>query len=120
MRVRQLAMRLSSLQPHPGSIHISSPIRPKVTLRQDGFIPLLWVMSSISRIADVCSGNGVLGVAAGLLGASEVTFHELDPPTSAIAQANALDVLGASDASPHWEMRHRTRQRQPTSRVSKP
>ena len=56
------------------------------------------------RIADLCSGNGVLGVAAGLLGASEVTFHELDPPTSAIAQANALNVLGASDASPHWEI----------------
>lgn len=105
VRVRQLAMRLSSLQPHPGS---DPYLEPYPT---EGDLAARWIHAAAQlgdvvdrRIADLCSGNGVLGVAAGLLGASEVTFHELDPPTSAIAQANALNVLGASDASPHWEI----------------
>ena len=87
MRVRQLAMRLSSLQPHPGS---DPYLEPYPT---EGDLAARWIHAAAQlgdvvdrRIADLCSGNGVLGVAAGLLGASEVTFHELDTTSAIVGQ----------------------------------
>ena len=94
MRLRTLAMRLSSLQPHPCN---------SVALEQystGGDLAARW-LSDIAAfddlfdgcsVVDLGSGNGVLGLGALLMGASSATLVEVDEEASAVSAGNAADL----------------------------
>ena len=94
MRLRTLAMRLSSLQPHPCN---------SVALEQystGGDLVARW-LSDIAAfddlfdgcsVVDLGSGNGVLGLGALLMGASSATLVEVDEEASAVSAGNAADL----------------------------
>ena len=93
MRQRHLAMRLSSLHPHP--CH-------SVELEQyptEGNLAAAWLTKinlgdgfSGKRVLDLGAGNGVLGIGAAFLGAKHVTMVECDEDTVEILQQNVRDV----------------------------
>ena len=94
MRLRTLAMRLSSLQPHPCN---------SVALEQystGGDLAARW-LSDIAAfddlfdgcsVVDLGSGNGVLGLGALLMGASSATLVEVDEEACAACADNAADL----------------------------
>ena len=94
MRARQLAMRLSRLPAHP---------QTSVDLEQyatSGDLAARWLIHAAQlgdiegrRVVDLGAGNGILGLAAALLGAAHVTLVEQDP-TALNAAAAAARSLG--------------------------
>ena len=95
MRQRHLAMRLSSLHPHP--CH-------SVELEQyptEGNLAAAWLTKidlgdgfAGKNVLDLGAGNGVLGIGAAFLGAKHVTMVECDAGTVEILQQNVKDVEG--------------------------
>ena len=89
MRPKHLAMTLSKLVPHPCA---------DVTLEQyatEGDLAAYWMLA-VDQIdglegrvvADLGAGNGILGIAALMLGASRVLFVEADPAAVAVLEEN--------------------------------
>ena len=97
MRQRHLAMRLSSLEPHPCQ---------SVELEQyptEGNLAAAWLVKidlgdgfAGKHVLDLGAGNGVLGIGAAFLGATHVTMVECDPPTVDVLQHNVREVEGES------------------------
>ena len=97
MRQRHLAMRLSSLTPHP--CH-------SVELEQyptEGNLAAAWLTKiglgdgfDGKHILDLGAGNGVLGIGAAFLGAEHVTMVECDSVTVETLRMNVEDVDGVS------------------------
>ena len=89
MRQRHLAMRLSSLEPHPCQ---------SVELEQyptEGNLAAAWLTKidlgdgfAGKHVLDLGAGNGVLGIGAAFLGAKHVTMVECDSPTVDVLQNN--------------------------------
>ena len=89
MRPKHLAMALSKLIPHPCA---------DVTLEQyatEGDLAAYWMLAVDQldgmegrRVVDLGAGNGVLGVAALLLGAANVLFVETDADAAEVLQRN--------------------------------
>ncbi len=97
MRQRHLAMRLSSLVPHPCQ---------SVELEQyptEGNLAAAWLTKidlgdgfEGKHILDLGAGNGILGIGAAFLKARHVTMVECDPVTINTLQNNIRDVDGTS------------------------
>ena len=97
MRQRHLAMRLSSLSPHPCS---------SVELEQyptEGNLAAAWLTKidlgdgfEGKHVLDLGAGNGVLGIGAAFLGAAKVTLIECDSRTVEVLDKNVRDVDGES------------------------
>jgi putative methylase len=97
MRQRHLAMRLSSLTPHP--CH-------SVELEQyptEGNLAAAWLTKiglgdgfDGKHVLDLGAGTGVLGIGAAFLGAEHVTMVECDSVTLETLRMNVKDVDGAS------------------------
>ena len=97
MRQRHLAMRLSSLEPHPCQ---------SVELEQyptEGNLAAAWLTKidlgdgfTDKHVLDLGAGNGVLGIGAAFLGAKHVTMVECDAPTLDVLQHNVREVEGES------------------------
>jgi len=102
MRPKHLAIKLSKLTPHPCE---------NVALEQyatEGDLASYWMLAvdqldgfERSTVVDMGAGNGILGIGALLLGASEVVFVESDP--------TALEALEANIDSLDDELRARAR-----------
>lgn len=61
-----------------------------------------WTEEPVSRVLDVGMGTGILGVAAAMLGASQV--HGMDPDPPAAGQARKMAQLnGVADACHFWQ-----------------
>ena len=100
MRQRHLAMRLSSLEPHPCQ---------SVELEQyptEGNLAAAWLTKielgdgfAGKHVLDLGAGNGVLGIGAAFLGAKHVTMVECDSPTVDVLQNNVREVEGESICS---------------------
>ena len=99
MRVRRLAMLLSSLSEHPSD---------SVELEQyttDGDLAARWLadiaaFGDISRgckVADLGAGNGVLGLGALAMGAGRAMLVETDPAACDVAKSNA-ESMGFVDS----------------------
>lgn len=97
MRQRHLAMRLSSLVPHPCQ---------SVELEQyptEGNLAAAWLTKidlgdgfEGKHVLDLGAGNGILGIGAAFLKARHVTMVECDPITVDALQNNIRDVDGTS------------------------
>lgn len=97
MRQRHLAMRLSSLSPHPCN---------SVELEQyptEGNLAAAWLTKinlgdgfEGKHVLDLGAGNGVLGIGAAFLGAAHVTLIECDATTVDVLRKNVQDVEGDS------------------------
>jgi len=97
MRQRHLAMRLSSLVPHPCQ---------SVELEQyptEGNLAAAWLTKidlgdgfEGKHVLDLGAGNGILGIGAAFLKARHVTMVECDPITVDALQSNIRDVDGTS------------------------
>jgi len=97
MRQRHLAMRLSSLVPHPCQ---------SVELEQyptEGNLAAAWLTKidlgdgfEGKHVLDLGAGNGILGIGAAFLKARHVTMVECDPITVDTLQNNIRDVDGTS------------------------
>ncbi len=97
MRQRHLAMRLSSLVPHPCQ---------SVELEQyptEGNLAAAWLTKidlgdgfEGKHVLDLGAGNGILGIGAAFLKARHVTMVECDPITVDALQSNVRDVDGTS------------------------
>ena len=97
MRQRHLAMRLSSLEPHPCQ---------SVELEQyptEGNLAAAWLTKidlgdgfADKHILDLGAGNGVLGIGAAFLGAKHVTLVECDSSTVEVLEHNVQEVEGES------------------------
>ena len=97
MRQRHLAMRLSSLTPHPCQ---------SVELEQyptEGNLAAAWLTKidlgdgfAGKHILDLGAGNGVLGIGASFLGAQHVTMVECDSDVVDVLQNNVKEVEGVS------------------------
>ena len=97
MRQRHLAMRLSSLMPHPCQ---------SVELEQyptEGNLAAAWLTKidlgdgfAGKHILDLGAGNGVLGIGAAFLGAQHVTMVECDSDVVDVLQNNVKEVEGVS------------------------
>ena len=97
MRQRHLAMRLSSLTPHPCQ---------SVELEQyptEGNLAAAWLTKidlgdgfAGKHILDLGAGNGVLGIGAAFLGAQHVTMVECDSDVVDVLQNNVKEVEGVS------------------------
>lgn len=97
MRQRHLAMRLSSLIPHPCQ---------SVELEQyatEGNLAAAWLTKidlsdgfAGKHVLDLGAGNGVLGIGAAFLGAQHVTMVECDPDTVEVLESNVREVEGTS------------------------
>ena len=95
MRQRHLAMRLSSLKPHP--CH-------SVELEQyptEGNLAAAWLTkinlgdSFVGKhVLDLGAGNGVLGIGAAFLGATRVTMVECDKTAVDVIDENIAEVEG--------------------------
>jgi putative methylase len=93
MRPKHLAIKLSKLTPHPCE---------NVALEQyatEGDLASYWMLAvdqldgfERSTVVDMGAGNGILGIGALLLGASEVVFVESDPTALEALEAN-IDSL---------------------------
>ena len=93
MRPKHLAIKLSKLTPHPCE---------NVALEQyatEGDLASYWMFAvdqldgfERSTVVDMGAGNGILGIGALLLGASEVIFVESDPAALEVLEAN-IDSL---------------------------
>ncbi|MBL6743446.1 MAG: methyltransferase [Candidatus Poseidonia sp.] len=89
MRPKHLAIQLSRLAPHPCL---------RVELEQyatEGDLAAYWMLAvdqidgiEGQHIVDLGSGNGILGIAALLLGARKVTFVETDEDALEVLQSN--------------------------------
>ena len=89
MRPKHLAMSLSKLVPHPCT---------NVTLEQyatEGDLAAYWMLAVDQldglegrAVADLGAGNGILGIAALMLGASRVLFVEADLAAVAVLEEN--------------------------------
>ena len=89
MRPKHLAIELSKLKPHPCQ---------SVELEQyatEGDLAAYWMLGVDQvdevhgkHILDLAAGNGVLGLATMLLGASKVTLVEADNQAIEVAEAN--------------------------------
>ena len=97
MRQRHLAMRLSSLVPHPCQ---------SVELEQyptEGNLAAAWLTKidlgdgfEGKHVLDLGAVNGILGIGAAFLKARHVTMVECDPITVDALQSNVRDVDGTS------------------------
>ncbi len=97
MRPKHLAISLSKLAPHPCE---------NVGLEQyatEGDLASYWMLAvdeldgfEEKSVADMGAGNGILGIAALLLGAARVVFVETDP--------SAITVLEDNIASLHTDL----------------
>ena len=95
MRQRHLAMRLSSLKPHP--CH-------SVELEQyptEGNLAAAWLTKihlgdsfEGKHVLDLGAGNGVLGIGAAFLGAKQVTMVECDQSAIDVIEENIVEVEG--------------------------
>ena len=93
MRPKHLAISLSKLIPHPCE---------NVGLEQyatEGDLASYWMLAvdeldgfQDSNVADLGAGNGILGIAALLLGASKVVFIETDPSAVAALEKNIASL----------------------------
>ena len=106
MRLRRLAMTLSGLPAHPlASVELEQYSTP-------GDIAARWLLELVlagdldatTRVADLGSGNGVLGIGAALLGAAQVVLIEADEQAceaarEAIAGVELEDVVEVRCAS---------------------
>jgi putative methylase len=106
MKLRKLEIALERL---------AKPVDPDPRLEQyttpaDVAADMLWTALSFGDIqgksvADLGCGNGVLGIAASMLGASSVRCYDSDPKMVLLAQSNAellkekIEVVQASVAS---------------------
>ena len=100
MRQRHLAMRLSSLQPHPCQ---------SVELEQyptEGNLAAAWLTKihlgdgfADKHVLDLGAGNGVLGIGAAFLGAKHVTMVECDSSSVEVLENNVQVVEGESICS---------------------
>ena len=89
MRPKHLAIQLSRLAPHPCL---------RVELEQyatEGDLAAFWMLAidqtdgfEDRHVVDLGSGNGILGIAALLLGARKVTFVETDKDALEILHSN--------------------------------
>ena len=96
MRPKHLAMALSKLTPHPCA---------DVTLEQyatEGDLAAYWMLAVDQldrlegrRVVDLGAGNGILGIAALMLGAEHVVFVEVDDDAETVLQRN---IDGLDDA----------------------
>lgn len=96
MRPKHLAMALSKLTPHPCA---------DVTLEQyatEGDLAAYWMLAVDQldgleghRVVDLGAGNGILGIAALMLGAEHVVFVEADDDAETVLQHN---ISGLDDA----------------------
>ncbi|MCH1539817.1 MAG: methyltransferase [Candidatus Poseidonia sp.] len=89
MRPKHLAIQLSKLQPHP-CLHVE--LEQYAT---EGDLAAYWTLAidqidGISNrvVADLGSGNGVLGIGCLLMGASHVIFVESDASAVGVIQTN--------------------------------
>ena len=97
MRQRHLAMRLSSLEPHPCQ---------SVELEQyptEGNLAAAWLTKinlgdsfAGKHVLDLGAGNGVLGIGAAFLGAKHVTMVECDSASVKVLEHNVREVEGES------------------------
>jgi len=80
MRLRQLAMALSQLPPHPQrSVGLEQyPTEGDFAARWIAEIVLLGDISNETRVADLGAGNGILGIGCLLAGAGSVELVEID------------------------------------------
>ena len=90
VRLRHLAMRLSSLEPHPME---RSDLEQYAT---EGNLAAEWLAAMAGfgdlegrAVVDVGAGNGILGFGALMLGASSVRLIEADPSVAEVAERNA-------------------------------
>ena len=100
MRQRHLAMRLSSLEPHPCK---------SVELEQyptEGNLAAAWLTKidlgdgfEGKHILDLGAGNGVLGIGSAFLGADHVTMVECDSMTIETLQRNIDEVDGSEQCT---------------------
>ena len=99
MRVRKLAMLLSSLSEHPSD---------SVELEQystDGNLAARWLtdiaafgdLSKGCSVADLGAGNGILGLGALAMGAGRVILVETDQAVCDVAKSNA-ESMGFADS----------------------
>ncbi len=99
MRVRRLAMLLSNLTPHPSN---------SVELEQyttDGDLAARWLadiaafgdLSEDCSVADLGTGNGVLGLGALAMGAGRALLVETDQAACDVAKSNA-ESMGFADS----------------------
>ena len=96
MRPKHLAMALSKLTPHPCA---------DVSLEQyatEGDLAAYWMLAVDQldglegrRVVDLGAGNGILGIAALMLGAEHVVFVEVDDDAETVLQRN---INGLDDA----------------------
>ena len=99
MRVRRLAMLLSSLSEHPsGSVELEQ-------YTTDGDLAARWLadiaaFGDLSRgctVADLGAGNGVLGLGALAMGAGRAILVETDQAACDVAKSNA-ESMGFADS----------------------
>ncbi len=99
MRVRRLAMLLSSLSEHPGG---SVELEQYVT---EGDLAARWLadiaafgdLSEGCKVTDLGAGNGVLGLGALAMGAGRATLVEADQAACDVAMSNA-ESMGFADS----------------------
>ena len=99
MRVRRLAMLLSSLSEHPsGSVELEQ-------YTTDGDLAARWLadiaafddLSEGCTVADLGAGNGVLGLGALAMGAGRALLVETDQAACDVAKSNA-ESMGFADS----------------------
>ncbi len=99
MRVRRLAMLLSSLSGHPS---VSVELEQYAT---DGDLAARWLadiaafgdLSEGCKVADLGAGNGVLGLGALAMGAGRAILVEADQAACDVAKSNA-ESMGFADS----------------------
>ena len=90
MRLRTLAMELSKLE------KITNKKSELEQYQTEGEIAARWLFDILAfndisqgcRVADIGSGNGILGIGAALLGAESVSLVEIDKESCKISQRN--------------------------------
>ena len=95
MRQRHLAMRLSSLKPHPcHSVELAQ-------YPTEGNLAAAWLTKidlgdsfEGKHVLDLGAGNGVLGIGAAFLGARQVTMVECDKSAIDVIEENVVEVEG--------------------------
>ena len=99
MKVRRLAMLLSSLSEHPsGSVELEQ-------YATDGDLAARWLadiaafgdLSEYCTVVDLGAGNGVLGLGALAMGAGRATLVEADQAACDVAKSNA-ESMGFADS----------------------
>ena len=81
MRLRQLAIALSQLPPHPQqSVELEQyPTEGDFAARWIAEIVQLGDLTNATRVADLGAGNGILGIGCLLAGAGSIELVEIDP-----------------------------------------